>query len=412
MDTDSLCVCASRDGGFVPCEGGPYRLPDGTRAIRALSWAEIEAIRDRFTALNPYDQSIENVRGSILKLEDENFVDKARNKRCELSAYVISEKVYALFTLDDHGEPIIRKYSQHVLGQYLSPIPRDNDPDRREHRHDWIKGAFTREIRAALGKPVEPFEWEQYPAISQLTMTTWSVFKPYRENGQLRPFDFLAVGVVNDSRNPVYRALEEMRRSQPCCKSPRPACGLFSDLSKWREQDWRCLRCATPWDFDLRPRLKTYGDLIRHTLQGVSRKRLCADGSEPTRASRGLTIPRPVHVESVTAIGKEIIVDPTDTDEELTAEMLSATEVLEYRDPVEDLEALRLAIREIGVKPVAREIGMSDRRLRAIVNQGVRPHSSTLEKLSDAIRKLATGRLPPRSCSRLRVAGVTKMRLR
>ncbi len=184
-----------------------------------------------------------------------------------------------------------------------------------------------------------------------------------------------------------------MRRSQPCCKSPRPACALFSDLSKWREQDWRCLRCGEPWNFDLRPRLKTYGDLIHHTLQGVARKRLCADGSEPARASRGLTIPRPVHVETITSIGKEIIVDPTDTDEELTAEMLSATEVLEYRDPEEDLEALRSAVREIGVKPIARAACISDRRLRAIVNQGVRPHGSTIHKLVAAIAEITRRKL-------------------
>ena len=37
-DTDSLAVVATHDGGFVPCEGGPYRLPDGSRGLRALSW--------------------------------------------------------------------------------------------------------------------------------------------------------------------------------------------------------------------------------------------------------------------------------------------------------------------------------------------------------------------------------------
>jgi hypothetical protein len=182
---------------------------------------------------------------------------------------------------------------------------------------------------------------------------------------------------------------------------PAAACSpSASDLSKWREQDWRCLRCGTPWGFDLRPRLKTYGDLIRHTLQGVARKRLCADGSEPTRESRGLTIPRPVHVESVTAIGKEIIVDPTDTDEELTAEMLSATEVLEYHDPDEDLEALRSAIREIGVKPVAHEIGISDRQLRSIVNKGFHPHGSTIDKLVSAIAKITLRKQRPRRTRR------------
>jgi len=34
---------------------------------------------------------------------------------------------------------------------------------------------------------------------------------------------------------------------------------------------------------------------------------------------RGLTIPRPVRVDSIVLIGKEVIVDPTDTDEGLTA---------------------------------------------------------------------------------------------
>ena len=37
-DTDSLAVVATKDGGFVPCEGGPYRLADGSRGLRALSW--------------------------------------------------------------------------------------------------------------------------------------------------------------------------------------------------------------------------------------------------------------------------------------------------------------------------------------------------------------------------------------
>ncbi len=54
-DTDSLVVVASKDGGFVPCEGGPYVLSDGTRAVRALSWKAVEAIRARFQSLNPYD---------------------------------------------------------------------------------------------------------------------------------------------------------------------------------------------------------------------------------------------------------------------------------------------------------------------------------------------------------------------
>jgi len=191
-------VVATRDGGFRPCEGGPYRLPDGTRGLRALSWEGVETIRERFTALSPYDRAI--VPGSLLKLEDENFTDATRNARCELWCYAVSEKLYALFKLDARGEPVIRKYASHVLGQYRSPI--------RGDRHDWIIDAWKREIRIALGKPAQAFAWEAYPAISQLTLTTWNVFEPYRENDRLRPFDFLAVGVLN--RSAIDLAIEEV----------------------------------------------------------------------------------------------------------------------------------------------------------------------------------------------------------
>jgi hypothetical protein len=316
----------------------------------------------------------------VLKLEDENFTDKTRKARCELWCYAVSEKLYALFTLDARGEPVIRKYSSHVLGQYRSPIQGD--------RHGWIMDAWKREIRAAFRKAVKPFTWEPYPALSQLTLTTWSVFEPYRENERLRPFDFLAVGVVN--RSAIDLAIEEVAGFERCCEEPRPACALFPDPAKWREQDWRCLRCGTPWDFERRPRLKTYGSLIRSTLQGVERKRLAADGSVPTRQTRGLLIPRPVRVETKTAIGKEVIVDPTDTDEGLTAEMLGATEVLEYENLSERVDALRAKIRAFGDnKQLAKESGLSDRALRAIVNQGVLPHKSTIEKLEAALRAAA-----------------------
>jgi hypothetical protein len=46
--------------------------------VKALTWEQVEVIRMRFAALNPYDPSA--VPGSILKLEKENFaVEDARN---------------------------------------------------------------------------------------------------------------------------------------------------------------------------------------------------------------------------------------------------------------------------------------------------------------------------------------------
>jgi hypothetical protein len=55
MDTDSAMIISTKDGGLVPCPGGPhrledYRVPSGNAAIRGLSWAEVDRIREQFEA--------------------------------------------------------------------------------------------------------------------------------------------------------------------------------------------------------------------------------------------------------------------------------------------------------------------------------------------------------------------------
>jgi hypothetical protein len=127
------------------------------------------------------------------------------------------------------------------------------------------------------------------------------------------------------------------------------------------------------------------------TLDSFEVKRLCANGDEPgEHTMRGLTIPRPVRVEWITAIGKEVIVDPTDTDEGLTAEMLSETSVVEYHDPAERLDRLRAAVRAAGIKTVARETELSPRHLREFVNQKTTPLHSSIAKIDAALQRIAT----------------------
>jgi DNA-binding phage protein len=124
---------------------------------------------------------------------------------------------------------------------------------------------------------------------------------------------------------------------------------------------------------------------VERTLQTVDRKRLNADGSEPNTVMHGVTTPRPVHVKLRTRIGKEITVDPTDTDEDYTAEMLSATDVLEYRNSEEKLDALRAAVRAAGIKRIARMSGAPRSKLQAFVNQGTTPQPSTIVKIEAAL---------------------------
>src|SRR6185312_2600131 len=100
MDTDSAMIISTKNGGLVPCAGGPlqlenYHAPGGHAAIRALSFAEVDRIRERFESLNPWRDTL---KVPFLKLEDENF--GSNGERHQLYAYCISAKLYCLFNLD------------------------------------------------------------------------------------------------------------------------------------------------------------------------------------------------------------------------------------------------------------------------------------------------------------------------
>ncbi len=364
-DTDSLIVVASERGGFATCTNGPYRMPDGSRAVRALSWREVDSLLDALTVLNVY-----NLPGSSFKLEDENF-DGTHQQR-QLWFYGVREKSYALYVLDENGEPRVVKHSAHTIGLYNSPIPGD-----RQQR--WIAEAWTLAIRRVLGLPVEEPDWLDSPAISQLTLTTFNVMRRYADTPGVHPFDFLAVAGT------AYPGLLN------CCGAPRPSCPLLSDLRRWKEQQWRCLGCGAlinPFIVGTeQPIFKTYRRVVSQLTQAVELKRFPASGEEPNRENmRGFTIPRLVRVASVTHIGKETITDPTDTSEGLTAELLDATSVVEYRNPGERLDALRARIRAIGVTSVARVSGVSRSQIKAFVNQGKKPRTSTIERLAAAFK--------------------------
>ncbi|MGA8533204.1 MAG: hypothetical protein WB615_03730 [Candidatus Tumulicola sp.] len=371
-DTDSLIVPASKDGGLVPCDGGPHLLANGQFGIRALSWKEVEAIRTRFERLNPYRTG----SGSLLKLEGQNFTDD-NETRANLWFYGVSEKVYALFTLDEFRTPVVRKYSAHALGQYRSPIEGDR-------AREWIEMAWRRKILAAFGRAEGVFAWQEQAALAQLTLSTWSVIKPYLENPNIRPFDFLLVAT------PTRSVSDFAKGYAVCCADPRPSCFLFDDPVAWESQDWRCLRCGKR--FPSR-RFRSYASILHGTLDGFEVKRLCANGNEPGEDTmRGLTIPRPVRVEKIVEIGKEVIVDPTDTDEGLTAEVLSATDALEYVSPDDELKALRARVRVAGIRAVSESASLSRRHVQEFASGQTTPRSGTIKKLERALRKLRASR--------------------
>ena len=102
-----MAIVSTQRGGLVPCNGGPFRLPDGSEAVKALPWQEVQRIARKFALLNPYDPKIVP---DILKIEDYNY--DRNGKQRQLFGWAVSAKRYVLFTSD--GEII--KPSEHGLG--------------------------------------------------------------------------------------------------------------------------------------------------------------------------------------------------------------------------------------------------------------------------------------------------------
>lgn len=132
-DTDSMAIIATPEGGVLPCPGGPLLTADGREDVHALSYVQVDTIIDRFTRLNPYNP--EHVTGSILELEEWNL-DANTGERRQLYCYAISAKRYALYNVDEHGRPILRKWSEHGLGHLLNPLDPGTE-DRDLARHIW-----------------------------------------------------------------------------------------------------------------------------------------------------------------------------------------------------------------------------------------------------------------------------------
>jgi hypothetical protein len=198
MDTDSAMIVSTKDGGLVPCAGGPHRLenyqgPSGNTAIKALSCAEVDRIRERFESLNPWRNTLNT---PFLKLEKENFASDG--KRHQLYAYCVSSKLYCLFNLDGNRLPV-RKPSGHGLGFLQAPYT-IADWQRRTKRKwkgalpPWIFEAWYFILSRELDLPHKPPSWLKQPAVMAVPITKPQVLARlgiFKDD--LRPFTVVTV---------------------------------------------------------------------------------------------------------------------------------------------------------------------------------------------------------------------------
>jgi hypothetical protein len=392
-------IVATERGGLIACPGGPYRLPNGEAAIHALSWETVEAIRERFAALNPYNRAV--VPGSILKVEAENFAPVTRERR-QLYCYGISAKRYCLYNLDARGEPILRKVSEHGLGGvYLDPTDPQELTDLRasDSNEDsvdgeeadspaaidvgrarrWVAEAWTWLLRSALGLPAAEPIWLDRPAISRITASTPQTMRPFRAYNegrsyaeQVKPGNFLLSAHVAPFGHPDGVDPQRFHLVAPFQTDPR----------QWRKMTWLDLYSGTGYKISTTAtaggvgvaRVKTYRDVLEEYRTHPESKALGPDGIAGHRATRGLLGRRPVYTRSelIRCIGKEgnrlqdrqqdLVHDP--------AEVLT-----EYHDPCRDPWRTLVVpvLREIPKRDLAQAAGIHSRTVVALRNGHASP---------------------------------------
>ena len=317
-DTDSLHVVATPNGGLVERAG----LAAGKAApIPALSWSQVAAITDRFDALNPYDRDL--VPGSILALVDVNF-DPETGEQREVQCFSIAAKRYALFTVDDGGQPRIARSrmeahrSEHALGHLLSPLGKPPGAERTDWVSVWWEYLLCRELEVPADRPA----WFDDPARGSLAVTSaqdersflrFNAARPYAD--QVRPWGF----VMTVHAHPLLRTGKGPR----VLVTPRE-----DDPTKWAHLLW--FDRQDPGRAPLRIRtgdptfvipgsitVASYGDYFAEFRRHAESKAAGPDGEPCNPSTRGQLGPLEVEVTRLVRIGKEVprlAVDPRSAD--------------------------------------------------------------------------------------------------
>jgi len=392
VDTDSMAIVSTETDGLVACPGGSHRLPDGTAAVKALSWAQVERIRSRFgRRLNPY------ARGSvkdIVKLEDHNFTPAPtkeepgrvdRDRPIQLHAFAISAKRYALFNLDPDGQPVIRKPSEHGLGHLLNP----DNPD--EATRAWIPRVWRNLIAESLGLPSRASGIEERPAVARITVSSVSLLRPFATYNEgkpaderIRPFNFLLSANV-------------ARLGQPPGSDPAQF-HLISryerDPAKWLRMRWIDRYSRPPKSYAITTgtgsgnlvRVKSIATVIDEYRSHPESKSLDPDGAPCGPDTIGLLGRRPVRAAGFVYIGKEA----NELDEVEEGLVHDLGDVMTDYGPVDDPWVTRVLplILQVPTGKLAECLGVDRKTVQRTKLDRTRPHPKDRARWEQAARRL------------------------
>jgi hypothetical protein len=381
-DTDSMAIVASENGGLVACAGGPYHLPDGREAVKALSWNDVREIVKQFEKLNPYDRNA--VPLSILKIEDVNFCDDAQR---EIWGYAIAAKRYALFTRPADSVRI-ENPKAHGLG-YLYPPKQGYD--LVVDAPIWIREAWEWLLHEVLGLPLREIPWFESPAMMRFTITTPEVLKvlqtrqahlPYRD--RVKPCNFVQSPIINHvGGHPIGTDPNHLTLIAP----------FSSDPSRWYKRqyvnvhDGKLHRLGQPGKrLPSQAEPKTFGDVVAQYRWHPEAKSLGPDGKQCGPRTEGLLIRTPVTAEiPFRYIGKE-----TDRRWEQGEDIsMLDSKIVEY-SPNETARLvcdseLQQLVRHVSIRKLARAARVPANTVKA-ARRGDRLQRSTVNKLRKALK--------------------------
>ena len=365
MDTDSVAVVT--DFRHVERERGARRL---SQRPDALPPEAVEAVVKRFAALNPYDFS-----GSILKIEDENYAVES-GMRCQLYARAVSAKRYVLFNLDEQGEPVIRKHSEHGLGTYRTHTAMAT--------RYWTEDLWRAILSSAVLLPIElDPEWWRVPAIGRLTITRPELLRPFEEHNRrhpdqaVRPHSFVSIAYPK-----LFVRTAEVRLFAPYASDPQASL----------EMEWYELRSSERVRITTEDPLgvvesgvipvKSYGDVARAYGAHPERKFATTCGGPCLRTTIGPLNRRDVAGDRAEYISKE---------GNLLGQRVEAAGVAEqvqqrYTDPDDFREYVLPTLRALPRTELAEAAGISERALREILAGRPAPRPRTEGLLQAASR--------------------------
>jgi hypothetical protein len=303
MDTDSAMIVSTQDGGLVPCAGGPHRFAtyearSGNAAIRALSFAEVDTIRERFEPLNPWRKTLKT---PFLRLEKENF--DSNGNRQQLNFYGISAKLYCLFNLDGN-RLLVRKPSGHGLGFLQAPYTiadwqRGTGRKWKEQLAPWIFEAWHFILSRELGLPCKPPSVMAVPVTTPQVLSRLGTFKD-----DLRPFTVVTVPFPKREtvKDPLWTGYFIMPHTEKLNDlHGRTMVNTVSGESFYI-YDRNSSRLPKPSGW---LSLRTMEDEINHILSRAESKFCTPNGGTCTSKTTGLLVRRHIVAGEFHDIGKE-----------------------------------------------------------------------------------------------------------